>query len=121
MDGDLAVAGGDARARRQPRDGRRRRLFRQLDAVDRRRCAAVARLTLAKVESWQVDSRDAQHPTATVSYTYHVEPAPWMDNDDARRILPMVAKVIKGADGGLQMHQGFTRVQQGWVAVAGPV
>ena len=81
----------------------------------------VARLTLAKVESWQLDSHDARHPTATVSYTYHVEPAPWMDNDDARRILPMVAKVIKGADGGLQMHQGFTRDGKGWVAVMGPV
>ncbi len=91
------------------------------DRVAHQNDFCVARLTLAKVESWQVDSRDAQHPTATVSYTYHVEPAPWMDNDDARRILPMVAKVIKGADGGLQMHQGFTRGQQGWVAVAGPV
>jgi hypothetical protein len=81
----------------------------------------VARLSLAKVESWRIDSHDAQHPAATVSYTYHVEPAPWMDNDDARRVLPMVAKVIKGADGGLQMHQGFTRDDKGWLAVAGPV
>ena len=81
----------------------------------------VARLSLAKVESWQIDSHDAQHPAATVSYTYHVEPAPWMDNDDARRVLPMVAKVIKGADGGLQMHQGFTRDDKGWLAVMGAV
>ncbi len=81
----------------------------------------VARLTLAKVERWQIDSRDAQHPAATVSYSYRIEPAPWMDNDDARRVLPMVAKVIQGADGGLQMHQGFTRGDKGWVAVMGPV
>ena len=91
------------------------------DRVAHRNDFCVARLKLAKVESWQIDSRDAQHPAATVSYTYHVEPAPWMDNDDARRILPMVAKVIKGTDGGLQMHQGFTRGDTGWVAVAGAV
>ena len=81
----------------------------------------VARLSVAKVESWQIDSHDAQHPSATVSYTYHVEPAPWMNSDDARRVLPMVAKVIQGADGGLQMHQGFTRDDKGWVAVPGAV
>jgi hypothetical protein len=81
----------------------------------------VARLSVATVESWQVDSHDAQHPSATVSYTYHVEPAPWLSDDDARRVLPMVAKVIQGADGGLQMHQGFRRDDKGWVAVAGPV
>ena len=81
----------------------------------------VAHISLAKVEGWQFDPRDTQHSTATVSYSYHIEPAPWMQDADALRVLPMVAKVIKGADGGLQMHQGFARGQQGWVAVAGPV
>lgn len=81
----------------------------------------VARISVARVESWQVDSHDAQHPAALVSYSYHIEPAPWMDNADAQRVLPMVAKVIKGAEGGLQMHQGFTKSPQGWVAVAGAV
>jgi hypothetical protein len=81
----------------------------------------VAHISLDKVEGWRLDPHDAQHSTATVSYSYHIEPAPWMQDADAVRVLPMVAKVIKGADGGLQMHQGFTRSQQGWVAVAGPV
>ena len=81
----------------------------------------VAHISLDKVEGWQVDSRDAQHPAATVSYSYRVEPAPWMKDADAQRVLPMVAKVIQGANGGLQMHQGFTLGSQGWVAVAGPV
>ena len=76
---------------------------------------------MAKVESWEIDSHDAQHPAATVSYTYDIEPAPWMQDPDAQRVLPMVAKVIKGANGGLQMHQGFTLGDKGWVAVAGPV
>ena len=81
----------------------------------------VARISVARVESWQVDSHDAQHPAAVVNYSYHIEPAPWMDNADAQRVLPMVAKVIKGADGSLQMHQGFTKSPQGWVAVSGAV
>ena len=81
----------------------------------------VARLTLATIEDWQVDARDAQHPSATVNYTYRIDPAPWLADADARRVLPMVAKVIQGAGGGVQMHQGFTRGDQGWVAVAGPV
>jgi hypothetical protein len=81
----------------------------------------VAHISLAKVESWQLDTHDAEHSIATVSYTYRIEPAPWLQDADARRVLPMVAKVINGADGGLQMRQGFTLGDKGWVAVAGPV
>jgi hypothetical protein len=81
----------------------------------------VAHISLDKIESWQLDTHDAQHPAATVSYTYHIEPAPWLQDDDARRVLPMVDKVINGADGRLQMRQGFALGDQGWVAVAGPV
>ena len=81
----------------------------------------VARVSVAKVEGWQLDTHDARHPVATVSYSYRIEPAPWLQDADARRVLPMVAKVIAGADGRLQMRQGFTLGNQGWVAVAGPV
>jgi len=81
----------------------------------------VARISVARVESWQIDSHDAQHPAAMVSYSYRIEPAPWLQDADAQRVLPMVAKVVKGADGGLQMHQGFAKGAQGWVAVPGAV
>jgi hypothetical protein len=80
----------------------------------------VAQISLAKVESWQLDTRDPQRSVATVSYTYRIEPAPWLQDADARRVLPMVAKVIRGANGGLQMRQGFALGDKGWVAVAGP-
>ena len=86
-----------------------------------RTISASRRSASTKVESWQLDTRDPQHPAATVSYTYHIEPAPWLQDADARRVLPMVAKVIQGADGGLQMRQGFALGDKGWVAVAGPV
>jgi hypothetical protein len=81
----------------------------------------VAQISLNRVEGWQLDPQDAQHSAATVSYTYHIEPAPWMKDPDAIRVLPMVSKVIKGAEGGLQMHQGFTLGPKGWVPVSGPV
>ncbi|HEY4066319.1 MAG TPA: hypothetical protein VGM74_05430 [Burkholderiaceae bacterium] len=81
----------------------------------------VAQISLDKVEGWQLDTHDAQHTAATVSYTYRIEPAPWLQDSDAQRVLPMVARVIKGAGGSLQMHQGFALQPQGWVAVDGPV
>ena len=81
----------------------------------------VARISLDHVDSWELDAHDAQHPAATVSYSYRIEPAPWMQDADAQRVLPMVAKVIKGAGGGLQMHQGFSKGDKGWVAVSGAV
>ena len=81
----------------------------------------VARISLDHVDGWQLDEHDAQHRAATVSYSYRIEPAPWLQDTDAQRVLPMVAKVIKGAGGGLQMHQGFALGDKGWVAVQGPV
>ena len=78
----------------------------------------VAQISLDHVDSWDLDK---QHSAATVSYSYHIAPAPWMQDADARRVLPMVAKVIAGAGGGLKMRQGFTLNDKGWVAISGPV
>lgn len=78
----------------------------------------VARIALARVEDWKIDP---QRQVATVSYTYSIEPAPWLQDADAQRVLPMVAKVVQGAGGGLRMHQGFARGPQGWVATPGAV
>lgn len=90
------------------------------DGTAHRNDFCVAQISLDKVETWQLDTRDAQRPVATVSYSYRIEPAPWLHDADARRVLPMVAKVIGGAHGGLQMRQGFALGDKGWVAVAGP-
>ena len=82
-------------------------------------CAAHIRLD--SITGWQLDTHDAEHPFAVVSYSYQVEPAPWMRDADAQRVLPMVARVINGAGGRLQMRQGFTLGEHGWVASNGPV
>jgi len=81
----------------------------------------VARIGLDRVEGWQLDTRDPQHVSAAVNYSYRIEPAPWLKDADALRVLPMVAKVLAGAGGRLQMHQGFTLGPQGWVAIPGAV
>lgn len=91
------------------------------DGVEHRRDFCVAHIKPDKVMGWQLDEHDANHPLAVVSYTYQIEPAPWMEDADAQRVLPMVAEVIRGAGRGQQMHQGFTLGDQGWVAATGPV
>jgi hypothetical protein len=81
----------------------------------------VAQIKLDQVISWELDTHDARHPAAAVSYTYQIEPAPWMQDADAQRVLPMVTRVINGAGGRLQLRQGFTLGEHGWVATPGPV
>jgi hypothetical protein len=81
----------------------------------------VARISLLQVTSWQLDTQDAGHPSAVVNYTYRIDPAPWLQDAEAQRVLPMVVRVINGAGGSLQLRQGFTLGEHGWVAVAGPV
>lgn len=82
----------------------------------------VAHITPEQVTSWELDDRhDPQHPSALVSYTYRIEPAPWMKDAEAQRVLPMIVRIINGAGGGMQLRQGFTRGEHGWVAIPGPV
>jgi hypothetical protein len=81
----------------------------------------VARLQREKIVDIKLDSSDAQHPQAVVSYTYRIDPAPWMQDADAQRVFPMIARVIQGAGGGLQLRQGFRLGDKGWVGEAGPV
>jgi hypothetical protein len=92
--------------------------YRSRDGASHQNDFCVAHISLDKVDDWQLDT---QHAAATVSYSYRIDPAPWLQDADARRVLPMVATVIRGADGGLKMHQGFTLGPRGWVAVPGPV
>jgi len=81
----------------------------------------VAHLAREKIVDIQLDQRDARHPQAVVSYTYTIAPAAWLQDADAQRVFPMVARVIRGAGGGLQLRQGFVLGDQGWVALTGPV
>ncbi|MDM0039798.1 hypothetical protein QTH89_25795 [Variovorax sp. J22G21] len=81
----------------------------------------VAHLKREKIVEVKVDASDARHPLAVVSYTYQIDPAPWMQNDDAQRVFPMIARIMNGAGGQLQLRQGFTLGDKGWAAQMGPV
>ncbi|MGF6348496.1 hypothetical protein [Variovorax sp. W2I14] len=81
----------------------------------------VAHLKREQIVDVKVDASNAQHPMAVVSYTYQIDTAPWMQDADAQRVFPMVARIANGAGGKLQLRQGFTRGDKGWVAQTGPV
>ncbi|NGY05887.1 hypothetical protein [Solimonas terrae] len=95
--------------------------YKSRDGVDHPRDFCVAQITLDKLVQWQLDTHDAQHPTAVVSYTYRIAPAPWLQDADAQRVLPMVVRIVNGAGGHLQLHQGFSLTEHGWEATPGPV
>jgi len=75
----------------------------------------VAKLTLDTVKSWKVVDRGAGPKSAIVHYTYHADPVPWINDPDARRVFPMVDRVIRGA-GSAELEEGFTLTAEGWVA-----
>ncbi|MBJ2154330.1 hypothetical protein [Variovorax sp. IB41] len=81
----------------------------------------VAHLKREQIVDVKVDATNAQHPLAVVSYTYQIDTAPWMQDADAQRVFPMIARIANGAGGKLQLRQGFTRGDKGWVAQTGPV
>jgi hypothetical protein len=80
----------------------------------------VAHLRREKIVDVKVEAADARHSLAVVSYTYQIDPAPWMQDADAQRVFPMIARIMKGAGGALQLRQGFTLGDKGWVAHMGP-
>jgi hypothetical protein len=75
----------------------------------------VAKLTLDKVASWELTDRGGGQRGALVHYTYRADAAPWTGDPDARRVFPMVDRVIRGA-GSAQLEEGFTLTADGWVA-----
>ena len=81
----------------------------------------VVHLKREQIVDVKVDASNAQHPLVVVSYTYQVETASWMQDADAQRVFPMIARIASGAGGKLQLRQGFTRGDKGWVAQTGPV
>jgi hypothetical protein len=75
----------------------------------------AAKLTLDKVASWEVTERGGGQRGALVHYTYRVDAAAWTRDPDARRVFPMVDRVVRGA-GSAQLEEGFTLTADGWVA-----
>ncbi|ALM86073.1 hypothetical protein [Bordetella sp. N] len=76
----------------------------------------VANLTLDKVIGWETPVKDQDGTSRTsVLYTYHIDPAPFTNDPEFRRVFPMVTRVVEGA-GTLQLREGVRLTKDGWVA-----
>jgi hypothetical protein len=74
----------------------------------------VAKLSLDKVVSWEMPpGKDVT--SATVSYTYHVQAAPWTRVPEIKAVFPAVDRVVAGAGSAL-LKEGFSLTHDGWVA-----
>ena len=73
----------------------------------------VVKLTLGRVESWDV--QPGAPPTALVSYTYGADAPPWTRDAGFQRVFPAVARLLGGA-GKARLVEGFTLTPEGWTA-----
>ena len=76
----------------------------------------VAHLTLDKVIKWSPPDQVGNHLETVVRYTYHIDPVPWMSDPEARRVFPVVDKIIRGA-GKLEMTASVKQQDGKWVPV----
>jgi len=75
----------------------------------------VASLTLDKVVGWEPPVAQNGETVTSVLYTYKIDPAPWARNQEARRVFPMISRVIEG-EGTMQLREGMHLTPNGWVA-----
>jgi hypothetical protein len=74
----------------------------------------AVKLSLNKVVSFEL-SPPAAPTNAVVTYTYEVDPAPWLSSPEIQRVFPAVANVVRSA-GSAQLKEGFTLTSEGWMA-----
>ena len=75
----------------------------------------VAKLSLDKIVAWDPPATNSARKETVVTYTYTVEAAPWMQDPDAKRVFPMVDRVVQGARVA-QLQEAFALTRDGWVA-----
>jgi DNA-binding PadR family transcriptional regulator len=56
----------------------------------------VGSLTLDKVVKWSPPEPVHGHLETLVHYTYHIKSADWMADEDARKVFPVVDRIIRG-------------------------
>src|ERR1019366_3281039 len=57
----------------------------------------VAKLSLDKIVAWDPPTNDSARRETVVTYTYTVEAAPWLQDPGAKRVFPLVDRVVQGA------------------------
>ena len=75
----------------------------------------VAKLSLDKIVAWDPPTNDSARRETVVTYTYTVEAAPWLQDPGAKRVFPMVDRVVQGARVA-QLQEAFALTKDGWVA-----
>jgi hypothetical protein len=84
--------------------------------VERDADFCVARLSLDKVVKWSLPEEAHGHVETTVSYTYKIKPAEWMVDPEARKVFPVVDRIIRGE--GKALMTATLQAQNGkWVPV----
>jgi hypothetical protein len=76
----------------------------------------VASLTLDKVVKWTPPDDPKLQTERIVSYTYRIKAADWMSDSDARKVFPIVDRIIQG-QGKLQMTATVEWRDGQWVPV----
>jgi hypothetical protein len=76
----------------------------------------VAKLSLDRLLGWENPQMVAGRTASSVLFSYRiVDPAPWLQTQDARRAFPMAIRAIDNA-GTLQLRLGIHLTPDGWVA-----
>ena len=75
----------------------------------------AAHLTLKRVVHWDTPKSQEVGAETVVTYTYDATPAAWTADPEARRVFPMVDRVLRGA-GTLELKEAMVLTPQGWEA-----
>jgi len=76
----------------------------------------VAHLTLDKVIKWSPPEPVRDHLQTVVEYTYHIKAAPFLSDEEARKVFPVVDRIVRGA--GTLTMTATVQLQDGrWVPV----
>jgi hypothetical protein len=84
--------------------------------IERTSDFCVAHLSLDRVIKWTPPEEAHGHLETVVSYTYQVKAADWMADPEARKVFPVVDRIIRGA-GNVLMTATLQAQNDTWVPV----
>jgi hypothetical protein len=64
--------------------------------IERSADFCVARLSLDKVVKWSAPEETHGHVETVVAYTYNIKSADWMNDPEARKVFPVVDRILRG-------------------------
>jgi hypothetical protein len=76
----------------------------------------AGKLSLKKIVRWDKPTVTGSAVLTTVTYTYNFAPAEWANDDDMKRVFPVIDRIQKG-QGSAQLQQNMQLAGKSWVAV----